>query len=207
KLMEITRSATYNASAAATIGGLAGGAVGSLFGGVGSVPGYYVGAAIGGVLASIAGLVTGAKEGISQQQERNQATVIQEIRPFIVESQKHCDRDLKKALKELEKSMRDELTTQIQQERETCDRTLRSLKEAQKLTQEQTARKIAELKPLLQKINHLEQQITKLAEIAIAQKEATPFTPTVEPPHRKQPEAKTVVTTSNTEDNEDWADG
>ncbi|NJO98983.1 MAG: hypothetical protein HC764_25785 [Pleurocapsa sp. CRU_1_2] len=95
----------------------------------------------------------------------------------------------------------------LQQEKETCDRTLRSLKEAQKFTQEQTARKIAELQPLLKKINHLEQQITKLAEISLAQKEAAPVALTTEPPHRKQSEAKTVVTTSNTEDNEDWADG
>ena len=38
---------------------------------------------------------------------------------------------------------------QIQQKKETCDRTIRSLKEAEKLTKEQTARKIAELEPLL----------------------------------------------------------
>lgn len=211
KLMHVTRSATYNASAAATIGGLAGGVIGSFFGGAGSVPGYYIGAAIGGGLASIAGLVVGAKEGISQQQERNQASVSQAIRPFIADSQKQCIRALNKALKELERSMRDELKTQIQQEKETGERTLRSLKEAQKLTKDQTARKIAELKPLIQKIKYLEQQISKLAELALAQKEAASFIPTDEPSQKEQPETKSVttvgVTASDVEDDENWADG
>lgn len=211
KTLNIAQNALFKGSIGATVGstvgGVLGGAIGALFGGVGAAPGAALGSHLGLWLGGIGGGATGTKQALSNEKEKTKRQVLVEIKKFIEQIQQQYLNGLNSTIKELQRTMRDELTTQIQQEKETCDRTLRSLKEAQKLTQEQTARKIAELQPLLQKINHLEQQITKLAEIAIAQKEATPVTPTVEPPHRKQPEAKTVVTTSNTKDNEDWADG
>lgn len=211
KTLNVAQNAGFKGSIGATIGvtvgGVLGGAIGSLFGGVGAAPGAALGSQLGAWLGGIGGAATGTKQALSNEKEKTKRQVLAEIKKFIEQIQQQYLNSLNSTIKELQRAMRDELTTQIQQEKETCDRTLRSLKEAQKFTQEQTARKIAELQPLLKKINHLEQQITKLAEISLAQKEAAPVALTTEPPHRKQSEAKTVVTTSNTEDNEDWADG
>lgn len=198
-------------SIGATVGGVVGGILGSLFGGAGAIPGWHIGAGIGGFLGLLGGGATGVKQGLSNEKEKAKRQVSVAIKRFISNTQKPYSDNLNAILKQIQRDFRDELLTQIQQEKETCDRTLRSLKEAKKLTQEQIARKTAELKPLLQKINHLEQQITKLAEIALAQKEAASFPPNDEPPHEEQPETKTAatvgVTTSNIEDDEDWADG
>jgi GTPase Era involved in 16S rRNA processing/outer membrane lipoprotein SlyB len=215
KTLNVTQNAGYKSmiggSVGSIVGGFLGGAFGALFGGVGAAPGAAIGSQLGAFLGGIGGIATGTKQALSIEKEKTKRQVLVEIKKFIDQIQQQYFNSLNSTIKELQRTMRDELTTQIQQEKETCDRTLRSLKEAQKLTQEQTARKIAELKPLLQRINHLEQQITKLAEIVLAQKEAASFTTTDEPPHEEQPETKPVttvgVTTSNVEDDEDWADG
>jgi uncharacterized protein YcfJ len=133
KLMQMTRNATFSMSAAGTIGGVAGAAIGSLFGGVGAIPGQIIGAAVGGTIAGIVGLVAGAKEGLENVQEKNKHTVSLVIKQFIDDSQTHCSRVLSKAIKELEIYIRDDLTAQIKREKQTCDRTLRSLQDARKL--------------------------------------------------------------------------
>lgn len=214
KTLNIAQNASFKGSIGATVGaavgGVFGGVIGSIFGGIGAAPGAAIGSQFGAWLGGLGGIATGTKQALSNEKEKNKRQVFAEIKRFIEQIQQQYSNNLNKTIKELQRAMRDELTTQIQQERETCDRTLRSLKEAQKLTHEQTARKIAELKPILQKINHLEQQITKLVEMAIAQKEATPVTPNSEPSSKKQKETanvKNVNTKQNTEDNEDWADG
>ena len=214
KTLNIAQNASFKGSIGATVGaavgGVFGGVIGSIFGGVGAAPGAALGSQLGAWLGGLGGIATGTKQALSKEKEINKRQVFAEVKIFIEQIQQECLNNLNKTIKELQRAMRDELTTQIQQEKETCDRTLRSLKEAEKLTKEQTARKIAELEPLLNRIKYLEQEITKLAEQAIAQKEAASFTPTNEPPQEK-PETKPVatvgVTTSNIEDDEDWADG
>lgn len=214
KSFNIAQNTFYRSSVGtslgATIGGVLGGIVGSIFGGAGAVPGWHIGAGIGGFLGLLGGGATGVKQGLSSEKEKAKRQVSAVIKKFINQTKQDYLNHLNSIIKQIQRNFRDELITQIQQEKETCDRTLRSLKESQKLTQEETARKIAELKPLLKRIKCLEQEITKLAEQAIAQKEAASFTPTDEP-FQEKPETKPVatvgVTTSNIEDDEDWADG
>ena len=215
KSFNIAQNTFYRSSVGtslgATVGGVLGGILGSLLGGAGAVPGWHIGAGIGGFLGLLGGGATGIKQGLSSEKEKAKRQVSAVIKKFINQTKQHYLNHLNSIIKQIQRNFRDELITQIQQEKETCDRTLRSLKEAEKLTKEQTARKIAELEPLLNRIKYLEQEITKLAKIAIAQKEAASFTPTDEPPHKEQLETKPVatvrVTTSNIEDDEDWADG
>lgn len=211
KTFNIAQNATFKASVGttlgATVGGTLGGVIGFLFGGVGAAPGALIGGQLGASLVGIGGFLTGLKQGFSNEKEKNKRQVLVEIKKTIEQIQQQYSNSLKLTIKEIERAMQNELIIQIQQEKETCDRTLRSLKEAQKLTHEETARKIAELKPLLQRINHLEQQITKLVEIAIAQKEAAPVSTTDEPVNKEQKLTETANTTSNAKNGEDWADG
>lgn len=194
-------------SLGATVGGVLGGILGSLFGGAGAVPGAVLGAKAAGFLGLLGGGAIGVKQGLSNEKEKTKRQVSVAIKKFISQTQKPYLDNLNLIIKQIQRDFRDEVRTQKQQEKETCDRTLRSLKESKKLTQEQTKRKITELKPLLQRINYLEQQITKFAEAALAQKEATPVTPTSKPFSKERKEAETLNTTADIEDNEDWADG
>jgi GTPase Era involved in 16S rRNA processing len=166
KAMQMTRSATFNMTAAGTIGGLAGTLIGSFFGGVGAIPGQVAGAAIGTGLAGLIGLAHGAMEGLQQAHEKTKHTVLVVIKQFIEESQKHCSRTLNRAIKELEIFMRDELTDLIKREKETCDRTLRSLQDARKLSQEQAQQRSKELQVQLQQLNQIQKEALHLAESA-----------------------------------------
>ena len=177
KTLNISQNASFKATIGATIGslvgGFIGGGIGALFGGVGAVPGAGIGSQVGAFIGGLGGLVTGTKQVLSSEQDKTKRQILPEIRKFIEENQQLYYNTLSETIKDLQRSMRNELTTQIQQEKETCDRTLQSLKESKKLTQEQTTLKMAELKPILQKINLLEQQIEQLAQAALANTEMT----------------------------------
>jgi predicted GTPase len=177
KTLNISQNASFKATIGATIGslvgGFIGGGIGTLFGGVGAVPGASIGSQLGGFIGGLGGLVTGTKQVLSSEQDKTKRQVLPEIRKFIEQNQQLYYNTLSETIKDLQRSMRNELTTQIQQEKETCDRTLQSLKESKKLTQEQTTLKMAKLKPILQKINLLEQQIEQLAQAALANTEMT----------------------------------
>jgi predicted GTPase len=177
KTLNISQNASFKATIGATIGslvgGFIGGGIGALFGGVGAVPGAGIGSQVGAFIGGLGGLVTGTKQVLSSEQDKTKRQILPEIRKFIEENQQLYYNTLSETIKDLQRSMRNELTTQIQQEKETCDRTLQSLKESKKLTQEQTTLKMAKLKPILQKINLLEQQIEQLAQAALANTEMT----------------------------------
>jgi predicted GTPase len=177
KTLNISQNASFKATIGATIGslvgGFIGGGIGALFGGVGAVPGAGIGSQVGAFIGGLGGLVTGTKQVLSSEQDKTKRQILPEIRKFIEQNQQLYYNTLSETIKDLQRSMRNELTTQIQQEKETCDRTLQSLKESKKLTQEQTTLKMAELKPILQKINLLEQQIEQLAQAALANTEMT----------------------------------
>ncbi|NJO64869.1 MAG: hypothetical protein HC836_44130 [Richelia sp. RM2_1_2] len=64
--------------------------------------------------------------------------------------------------------MRDELITKIKQEKETCDRTLRSIQESRKRSLEEIAHRKEELKAPLQQLRQLEKSVEQLAQNAIS---------------------------------------
>jgi predicted GTPase len=201
KTLNIAQNAGFKATTGAAIGSIVGSfvgaGIGAFFGGVGAAPGSVIGSQLGAFLGGCGGLVTGTKQALSSEQDKIKRQILPEIKKFIEQNQQLYYSTLSETIKNLQRSMRDELTTQIQQEKETCDRTLLSLKESKKLTQEQTTRKIAELKPILQKINSLEQQIEQLAQVNLANIEVTESSPSVSsnnPP-------------SSNDDQGSWADG
>ncbi|ACK70845.1 Dynamin family protein [Gloeothece citriformis PCC 7424] len=206
KLMQMTRNASFNMTAAGTIGGIAGGAIGSFFGGVGSVPGYYLGAVIGSGLAGLVGLVTGAKEGLSQVREKNKHAISLLIKQFISESQKQCNRTLIQGIVELERSMRNELTNQIERQKQAWERTLNSLQEARKLSQTKASEQAKDLQISLQQLTQLQTTVEKKAQMILNE---PIITPSVQSPSSKtQPKTKQTVTkaTTTNKDYGDWAD-
>ncbi|MUG96847.1 dynamin [Scytonema sp. UIC 10036] len=207
KLMQMTRNATFNMSAAGTIGGVAGAAIGSLFGGVGAIPGQILGAAVGGTIAGIVGLVSGAKEGLDQVKEKTKHTVSIVIKQFIDDSQIQCSRALNKAIKELETYLRDDFLAQIKREKDNSDRTLRSLQDARKLSQEQGVQRAKELQVQLGQLNQVQAAVEQLAKIIISSStaELSSEAPTPAPQATVNDTPKQTVTAGA--DSGDWANG
>lgn len=63
--------------------------------------------------------------------------------------------------------MRDELIGQIDRQKETFDRSLKSIQQSRRLSQEQVALKVAELKAPLEQLNRLQQSIEELTKSLI----------------------------------------
>lgn len=186
KSLHVTRNSLFNSTAGSTlgalIGGLTGAVVGTLFGGVGALPGAIVGAKIGAGLGMIGGITTGAKQGVEQLREKDKVQIAKILRQFLDDSQRECEKTLNRALRDLERSMQDELTGQIKREKESCERTLRSVQEARKLSQEQAAQKSAQLKAPLEQLTQLQQRIETLLRATVetqapAAPAATPSAP------------------------------
>jgi GTPase Era involved in 16S rRNA processing len=146
------------------IGGLAGGAIGALFGGIGTGPGMVIGQWIGSTLGGMGGAKVALDQSLTQLKERDKREISKIVLPFVKRSQLLCKKFLDDALTKLEQSMRDELRNQIKQEKETSDRTLRSLQEARKLSQEQAAQRAKELQVQLRQLNQTQKEVKQLAE-------------------------------------------
>ncbi|MFM6516431.1 MAG: dynamin family protein, partial [Microcystis panniformis] len=146
KALTFGRSGLSNMSGLGFAGSLVGGIIGGLIGtflspGVGTVGGAQLGAAIGGGLGALAGTTRGVIEGVQQVAKQDQTLAKQEIskilRQYLEDSQRLCMQTLNQSIKSLEKFMRDELTSQIKRQKESYDKTLQSLQQARKLSQEQ----------------------------------------------------------------------
>lgn len=189
KTLNVSRNALYNATPGTIAGGLLGGAVGCILGffagGLGAVPGAQWGAAVGAALGNLGGIATGAKQGLSQIQDKEKsvvkAKVSKIIGKFIEDSQQLCQEALSKMVKSLSRSMKEELTQQIKREKEAKERTLRSLQEARKLSQEEVSQRMKTLQAPLQQLEQLQQQIGQLAEATMEAPQTTgiPEHPTV----------------------------
>jgi predicted GTPase/uncharacterized protein YecA (UPF0149 family) len=175
KSIGMVRGATYGASPGAMIGGvlfgLAGGAIGLLFGGVGAAPGAQIGAYIGAALGGIAGTVTGAKQQLSQLDRNNKGLIKSEVAPiikqFLQQTQHSCQQSLMAGIKPLGRSMKDELTRQIRQERTKCEEVLESIKKAEGLSSDKVNQRTIELKKNLQQILQIRQQVDNLAQATL----------------------------------------
>jgi hypothetical protein len=175
KALDVSRTSSFSAGTGASLGGMIGGAIGGtigmLFGFVGSVPGATIGAWIGGTLGGIGGASTGVKQSLRQVQEKDamclKREISKQIRPYIEQNQRICTSSVGDALKQLERSMRDELIGQIDRQKETFDRSLKSIQQSRRLSQEQVALKVAQLKAPLEQLNRLQQSIEELTKSLI----------------------------------------
>lgn len=218
KALNATRNGMFNSSTGSTIGSLIGGAIGAgiglLFGGVGSSAGAAIGAGIGASLAGIAGLSTGVKQGLQQVQEKDRALAKREssriIKPLIDKSQRLCNGTLNDTVKQLERFMRDELSSQINRKKETFERSLQAIRRTRKLSQEQVARKVTELKTPLQKLNQFQKSVEELTRVTVEQNIAVspssyPTTDLGQAKASPAPETSKQTATANA-DCRDWAD-
>ena len=214
KALTFGRSGLSNMSGLGFAGSLVGGIIGGLIGtflspGVGTVGGAQLGAAIGGGLGALAGTTRGVIEGVQQVSKQDQTLAKQEIskilRQYLEDSQRICMQTLNQSIKSLEKFMRDELTSQIKRQKESYDKTLQSLQQARKLSQEQGSQRANQLQTPLKKLMQMQQEVEQLAIAVTTQSEnrqpkAKPQTSLKSPP--KEP-----VTVDAHADYGDWADG
>jgi uncharacterized membrane protein len=214
KALTFGRSGLSNMSGLGFAGSLVGGIIGGLIGtflspGVGTVGGAQLGAAIGGGLGALAGTTRGVIEGVQQVAKQDQTLAKQEIskilRQYLEDSQRLCMQTLNQSIKSLEKFMRDELTSQIKRQKESYDKTLQSLQQARKLSQEQGSQRANQLQTPLKKLMQMQQEVEQLAIAVTTQSEnrqpkAKPQTSLKSP--RKEP-----VTVDAHADYGDWADG
>ena len=213
KAVNVGRTGAFNTGAGASLGGflgaLVGGVVGVFAGGVGLIPGAIIGAKLGGLLGVVAGSTKGVIEGIKDIPKQDQTLAKQEIskilRQYLEDSQRLCMQTLNQSIKSLEKFMRDELTSQIKRQKESYDKTLQSLQQARKLSQEQGSQRANQLQTPLKKLMQMQQEVEQLAIAVTTQSEnrqpkAKPQTSLKSPP--KEP-----VTVDAHADYGDWADG
>lgn len=213
KAMTLGRTGMFNTGAGAFVGGLMGAIGGAILGffagGVGAIPGAIAGSQWGASLGSLAGAARGTVEGIKQIPKQDQELAKQEIakilRQYLEDSQRLCSQALNKVVKTLEKSMQNELISQIKRQKESYDKTLQSLQQARKLSQEQGSQRANQLQAPLQKLIQMQQEVEQLAIAVTTQSEnrqpkAKPQTPPKSPP--KEP-----VTVDAHADYGDWADG
>ncbi|MEB3218520.1 MAG: dynamin family protein [Nostocales cyanobacterium 94392] len=113
---------------------------------------------------ALAGIKIGVTQTLNQYKQKEKIEVAKIINKFIQDCQVNCQQSLNTVQTELERSMRDELKAQIKQLKQNYDRTLQSIQETRKLNKEQTERKIAELKPILQELLKLDNTIKQLAQ-------------------------------------------
>jgi ribosome biogenesis GTPase A len=128
-----------------------------------------------GAVATFAILGITIAQGLSQMEQMTKREVTPVIKTFISDSQQLCNQSLNSTLTELERFMIVELTAQIKQQKDNCDRTLKSIQETRKLSKEQTERKIKELTPPLQELTKVQkaiEQFTQSIEVEGSQESA-----------------------------------
>lgn len=185
KTLSVTRSSMFNGTTGSTIGGLIGGVVGAgiglLLGGIGAGPGAYIGSGIGAAIAGVSGLTTGARQGLRQIREQDRSLARREIsriiKPYIDQAQRSCNAALNETSKQLERSMRDELTTQIKRSQEVYERSLKSIQNSRRLSQEQATLKAAELSVPLQQVSQLQQATEALTKAVMEHSTVSPPEP------------------------------
>lgn len=208
KAATLGRTGMFNAGAGAFVGGLlgaiAGGAIGILSGGIATIPAAILGSQWGAYLGGIAGSTRGAIEGFKEVTKLDQSLVKQEITKVIKElledTQRLSRQALDKQIEVLEKLMRDELTSQIKRQKESYDKTLRSLQDGRKLSEKQRNQRANELQVPLQKLLKIQQSVEQLMVTITTKKE------TVKPQTTPNLPQTPISPTDDNADYGDWAD-
>lgn len=198
--------------AGSILGGILGGVIGTFLApGAGTLGGASLGAQIGGGLGAIAGGTRGVVEGIKQVSQQDRTVAKQEIskilKQYLEDSQRLCLQTTNKSVKSLEQFMKEELTSQIKRQKESYDKTLQSLQQSRKLTQEQGSERASQLKTPLQKLMQLQQDVEQLAIAVTVQPE--PRQPKTEPHTQttSKPTPKEPLPVGADADYGDWANG
>ncbi|MCD4720206.1 MAG: dynamin family protein [Desulfobacula sp.] len=171
KSRSAARSGLFNLHAGAFVGGVVGviigGGVGLFAGGISAIPGMVAGAQWGAGIGAVGGFASGAKEGLYQIQEKDQKLAQQKVSKvvsqFIEESQNCCLQTLTETITQLERSIRDNFSRQLKQEKNTNEDALKRIQQTGILTRKETEKKSAELKVSINKINLIFQNLESLS--------------------------------------------
>lgn len=183
KTMEVGRKSFLTSSGigflGGVIGGILGGAVGIASGGLAlgaAIPAAQWGASIGAGLLSSVSIPSIIKTAVDEtnviEHKNTKQKVSAILRNCIEDNLRSCRAELDNGLAKLARSIRHDLQDRIYQEKETAERSLRSIKEARKLSQEQAAEKAATLKAPLEELSQLLGSIEQTAKNVIKHKES-----------------------------------
>lgn len=166
KSLQVARNSTFTGLGGATvvgvIGGVAGATLGLLTGGALVIPLAQLGATLGGILGQLAGSVTGVRQGIQQINKQEQDKIARKLLDFVQGQETQQIIALRRAIKDLERSLRDDLLAQLTREKKSIEEALASLLNARKLTQEQTKARLTSLTTLLQRVKQLEHGVEQM---------------------------------------------
>jgi hypothetical protein len=147
KTMQVVRSTMSQGNLLYAIAGLFGAAINPLL----------------GVPVAVGMLAANSKDAFEQMQDKSRTGVSRVVGKFIDDCQRRSNNTLQDAITVLERSVRDEMDARIKREREACDNAVQSVKSARKLSEEQAARRSAELKDQLQQVTRVRQRIEEMA--------------------------------------------
>lgn len=171
KVVFIANSAKSGGTGGGIAGGTAGvvlgGIIGFLLGSVAALPGAVIGGVIGRGLGQLGGLITGFRGEMAQQRGKRKAEIARLVTPFLEDCQRECTFILNEALKTTERTVRDELRSQIQREKQSYEQTLQSIQDARKLTRAEADGKMAELKGPLDTLQSMRKRVEDLARLAL----------------------------------------
>lgn len=195
KTMEVGRKSAFTSTGMGFLGGVLGGILGGaaglavevfaggLAGGSAFLQITGVGASIGAGLLSSVSLPSNLKTAVDETKEIEHKNIKQEVsavlKNCIEDNLRNCRAELDNGLTKLARSIRHDLQDRIYQEKETAERSLKSIKEARKLSQEQAAEKAATLKAPLQQLSQLLGSIEQTAKNVIKHKESAGSEPEI----------------------------
>ena len=172
KLMIGMSRGTAESRGAATVGSIVGGAIGlgvDIFtlGATGG-GGLLVGAWLGGQVGKIAGYKSGIARGLDQMKAQNLAEARHKIEKqamlFIEQSKVPCIQTMTEAIDRMESDMLREFNGFIDRERTESEAVLRTVSDAQKLSQEDADRRLQEMAPLLEWLKRFAATIQQIAQ-------------------------------------------
>ncbi|PSB51896.1 dynamin family protein [Chamaesiphon polymorphus] len=169
------RGLMYGSSAGALVGGFLGGAIGGALGlfagGAGCIPGAQIGANIGAGLGAIAGMGRSAQQQLAQLKEKDRVDLQREVAPiinnFLDLSRQSSLKSLKDTVKQLARSMQDELNQEIRIAKGDCEAALKSIDRSRSLSREQATARVKQIQPLLEQIRQFQQQAQQLTTHAV----------------------------------------
>ncbi len=171
KSRSAVRGGLFNINAGAVICGfvglVVGGGLGLFSSGIGIVPGAIAGAQVGAGLGAVGGFASGAKEGLLQIDEKDKKQAQQKIttvlNQFIEVSQNACLKAVTETITQLERSIRDDFSCKLKQEKSTIEDALNRVQQTSTLTRKEAEKRASALKVSIRKIDTLIQKLESLS--------------------------------------------
>ncbi len=172
KLMIGLSRGRVEAGGASALGAVVGGGIGLVVDiltlGATGLGGVVIGSMLGSKIGSVAGYKSGIARGLDQMKEQNLAEarrkLEKELLPFIEQSKLLCNNSITQAIDGLESSMVNEFRGLIDRERAASEEALRTIGEAQKLSQEAAQKRLQELLPIIERVKRLYFAIQQVAQ-------------------------------------------